>query len=193
MNSSSFFEYIQTLLTLSKEAISTLKDIIVIKDVMAKEHLLELNQINDYIIFINSGILRTYAINDKDKQVNQHLNSSNEFVVSIDSILNKTPSSLAIQALTDSSIVKIPYQTFLELSLTNKEIGELHVKVLENICLNVEDRIFNQLANDARERYLELRKKYKLIDVLIPQHHIASYLGITPIQLSRIRKKMLEE
>ena len=64
------------------------------------------------------------------------------------------------------------------------------MKLLEHIFITYENRSLDLMRLDATERYLKLREQIPNIDNLIPQYQIASYLNITPVQLSRIRKKL---
>ena len=68
----------------------------------------------------------------------------------------------------------------------------LYSRVLESVYIIYEKRLVEMISLDATNRYLELRKQISKVDELIPQYHIASFLGITPVQLSRIRRKIDE-
>jgi hypothetical protein len=82
------------------------------------------------------------------------------------------------------------FHDFKDLCREEFEIGRLYVKVLEHAFIAYEDRNLDLMRLNATESYLKLRKQIPNIDNLIPQYQIASYLNITPVQLSRIRKKL---
>ena len=84
----------------------------------------------------------------------------------------------------------VDYKKFMDLCKENSGINTLYSKVLEAVYMKYENRLMDLIALDAKGRYLELRKQVPMVETLIPQYHIASYLGITPVQLSRIRKKL---
>lgn len=73
---------------------------------------------------------------------------------------------------------------------TNSKLKALYTKVLEYLYIKYEKRLVESISLNATERYLELQKQIPDVNTLISQYHIASYLGITPVQLSRIRKKL---
>ena len=74
----------------------------------------------------------------------------------------------------------------------NVSLKNLHIKVLEKVYFYYEKRLVDLISLDATDRYLELKNQIPNIDEIISQYHIASYLGISPVQLSRIRKKLKE-
>jgi len=78
----------------------------------------------------------------------------------------------------------------MKLCKADVDVANLYAKILERIFIQYENRNLELISMDATERYLKLREQIPNIDDLIPQFQIASYLSITPVQLSRIRKKM---
>ena len=78
------------------------------------------------------------------------------------------------------------------MTLCNKslELNSLYAKVLEAVYTKYEKRLVELISLDAKSRYLALRRQIPDVDSIIPQYHIASFLGITAVQLSRIRKKI---
>ena len=82
------------------------------------------------------------------------------------------------------------YYKFIELTKQNHELSLFHTKVLENVFISVVKRINELTTLNATERYLKLKNEIPDIENLIQQYHIASYLNITPVQLSRIRKEL---
>ena len=95
------------------------------------------------------------------------------------------------ETLTDSKIYEIDYYKLLDLSNDDEELKKLYTKVLEVLYISYEERLVELISLDAKGRYLVLRKQISGVDELISQYHIASYLGITSVQLSRIRKKLM--
>lgn len=109
---------------------------------------------------------------------------------SLTGLIKKEPSELIYEALTDCKVYEINYNKFIKLSQTKIEICQLHIKILESVFIKYEVRQLELISLNATERYKKLRSDIPNIDKLIPQYQIASYLSITAVQLSRIRKKL---
>ena len=110
------------------------------------------------------------------------------FVGSFTSIIKKQPSKLTYEALTDCKLYEIDFNKIVDLCEHDIQISNLYNKILEKIFMSYEERQLELISMDAKQRYLQLLKRLPNIDSMIPQYQIASYLGITPVQLSRIRK-----
>ena len=106
-------------------------------------------------------------------------------------LLNNETSFLAIEALEDSGIIIIDFKQFrLELFADN-ELMAFHINYLEqHWLLEKEPKEIGYLQHEAKHRYLMFLDKYESILSRLPQYHIASYLGITPTQLSRVKKDL---
>ena len=100
------------------------------------------------------------------------------------------PSRLTYQCLTDCDIYEFNYFEFKKLIEQDIHISNFYVFALEKVFLRLEDKIYDLSVLNATQRYLKLKKQIPEIENLITQYHIASYLNITPVQLSRIRRKL---
>lgn len=142
-----------------------------------------------YFYIIKSGIVRSYYI---DKNGKTHIrnffikmNTSGD----IGSLISDTPANLNYDCLSDCEVYVISYKKFIDLVNNDHQIAKFYGKVLAKVVLLFEAKIYDLSILNATERYLKLKKEIPNIENLIQQYHIASYLNITPIQLSRIRKK----
>ncbi|MNI08038.1 hypothetical protein D3C73_610620 [compost metagenome] len=115
---------------------------------------------------------------------------NNEFITSYSSLLQNAPSFFAIQALMDSQLIVIPYSDFQSLFARHICWERLGRIIVEQLFVKKETRERELLLLSAEARYLLFLEKYGQVVKHIPQYHIASYLGITPVALSRIRKKL---
>ncbi|MCH2031887.1 MAG: Crp/Fnr family transcriptional regulator [Tenacibaculum sp.] len=105
---------------------------------------------------------------------------------------NKMPEDY-YKCLTNCTLLEGNFKDFMELSTSNHEISLLYNKIQQTLILQVLKRLDRLSLLDATERYKILKERIPQIENLIPQYQIASYLNITPVQLSRIRKKMYSE
>jgi CRP-like cAMP-binding protein len=126
---------------------------------------------------IKSGVIRSFYTDEKGKQYIRTLFTTNKTTGSLGSLLSKKPSNLNFEELK-----KI---TEIDISIAN-----LYSTILEYLFLLMESRIFDLSVLNATERYLKLREEIPKIENIIPQYHIASYLNVSAVQLSRIRKKL---
>jgi CRP-like cAMP-binding protein len=155
------------------------------------EHLLESGNICKNIIFIEKGLVRYYTNNDGEEQTG-YFNKEGEFVCDYPSFLPQKPSITNIQALEKTTINTISYadmQQFYKQVEHGERFGRL---AIEYVFLNAVSQI-SSLYNDPPElRYQNFLSRFQDIGQRIPQYYIASYIGIKPQSLSRIRKRMAQ-
>ncbi len=143
-----------------------------------------------YIAFMNSGVLYSYTIDDKgDKHVVQ-IALENHWISDLFSFLSEEPSNFNVQAIDTSEITLLSRENF-ERACNSIPAFERFFRILiQNAYVNSQRRVSRIYGNSAEERYLKLIKSNPKIIQTVPQHYIASYLGIKPQSLSRIRKNL---
>ena len=176
--------------SLSKETLKSLYSLFKMIDVKKGTILIETNKKVTDFFYIRKGIVRCYANNEDGKPYTKSIYKSEEVFSSLSALVLNKQSEFDYQCLTDCEIVKANYNDFMELTKTNKEVNLLYIKVLEFIFIKFERRIIELSSLNATQRYLKLKSEIPTIEELIPLYHIASYLNITPVQLSRIRKEI---
>ena len=139
---------------------------------------------------LKSGLIRIYSLNEKGVEINRDFLIGDEIVISLTDLINKTPSNIVIECLEDSEILEVDYDKFIEIADQQKDLGKFYQITLEQLYLKQEKKSYSLLSLNATERYLELLNEKPEIEQKVSQKHIASFLGITPIQLSRIRTKI---
>ena len=174
---------------LSLEEVQVFMDIGVEKHFKAKDVLLPFQSTERKIFLVLKGILRSY-IQEEEDQINKVFYFKGELASVLHVNLLQAPSNEAIACLTDAHVLEIDYQKLLDLSEENTKITLLKNKLMEKKFFELELRVVDLISKNASQRYEELIEKHKNIDYLVSQYHIASYLGVSPIQLSRIRKKL---
>ncbi len=136
------------------------------------------------------GIVRSFYVTNDGKEYNKNLFAAPNIIGSYVSLITGQPNRLPQQALTDCIVIKIPLSILEELTEKNIEIERLRRKIAERFFVLKEKRELEMVILQAEERYLIFREEFKGAEQIIPQYHIASYLGISATQLSRIRNKM---
>ena len=156
-----------------------------------KTNFLNLNEVENHISFIESGVVRLYIPKeDPDKEITFGFCFKNEFVSAYDSFLTQKPSAYQLQTLADTRMVSITYED-LEMVYQNTQIGNLIGRLTaERLFLIKSKREQNLLNLSAEERYLNLFKERPELLKEVPLKYISSYIGITSQALSRIRKRL---
>lgn len=140
--------------------------------------------------FILDGSFRQFYIKDAVERTT-YFYFANDLMCAYVSCITSKPSLLSIQALTNATVIRFPYSALLNLynvSHAWQTVGRL---IAEYIAIGLEERMVSLLIQSPEERYRDLLSgsKKKIIEQ-IPQQYIANYLGITPVSMSRIRKRL---
>lgn len=140
------------------------------------------------IYFIKKGCARIYYFKE-DIDITESFSFEKNIVVRYESLFTGRPSKKGIQLLEDSEIIAINATKLFELFPTHHAIETLFRKIFEHCLVEQVNRIESLQFHTAEERYNDLLKQSPAILQRIPLKHIASYLGITPVSLSRIRSQ----
>lgn len=150
--------------------------------------LLEEGRVADKIYLIRKGCMRLF-FNNEGKDITFQFFFEGDFVASFDSLYNGTPSMFSLESIEPSELVSVRKEDFYGRMEGDSELRRLYEeKIIERFSLY--QRLFlSRIKNTPKQRYEELLKDYPDIIKRVPQHYIASYLGITPVSLSRIRNR----
>ncbi len=158
------------------------------KSILKKgEHFINTDEVARKIAFLESGIVRAYFINQEGQEYNKQFFSAPSSIGAYTSLLTGKPNLIAQQALTECVIWSIDYLVITSRFDNFPDIERLARKIAEYYFLEKERKELEIVLLNGTERYQIFQSEFPNLEQLIPQYHIASYLGITPIQLSRIR------
>jgi len=164
------------------------RDFFPITEIAAKTILLSEGEISNNIHFIREGCLRIW-LNKDGKEITFQFFFEGQSVASIDSFLSNQPSMFTIESIERSTVCSISKNNFEQLLRLypnfKEELQELMLQRLKTYA----NLFISRIRDNPRERYEDLITNYPEIIKRVPQHYIASYLGITPISLSRIRNR----
>ena len=175
-----------------KNSLENLRNITVQKKYKAKDNLYEIEKIPNKIYVLVSGITKSYYILDNGNEYINRFHTDGEAMGPLTALILNTNAKFAVECITDCHIIECKYQDFITLSESDINIGIFNRKYLELLYISYTKRISEFLALNSTERYLKLRERIPEIDNLVNQKLIAYHLAITPIQLSRIRKKLIQ-
>jgi CRP-like cAMP-binding protein len=155
------------------------------------ELLSQAGEVCSHVSFINSGSFRVF-LEVNDQEINKHFFFEHEFASDYCSFLARSPGLLNIKALEDVELMELSYekvQALYEQFPVWQKFGRL---IAESLYIHVARRTQELLLRTPEEMYIKLIEEQSPIIARIPQQYIASYLGIQPETLSRIRKRIME-
>ncbi len=150
---------------------------------------LKFGAVENHLYFISKGVVRFYIPREEDDLTFGFL-FENEFVTGYDSFLTQTPSEYQIETLTEAILWKISRQDLEEVYATTSSGNSIGRKMAEKMFLIKSKRELSLLRKTAEERYLDLFSDRPKLLQQIPLKYIASYIGVTPQALSRIRRRI---
>jgi CRP-like cAMP-binding protein len=186
------YENIHKRIQLTDAEFNHFKTFLQLKSYKKKEFLLKSGEISKQFAYVLKGGFRTYSIDKTGEEHILQFSLEDWWVNDAYSALTQKPSTLFIEALEDTDIYSIDNQ---ELERLYAEIPkfERYFRILaQNRFIALQERINGELSASAEERYLDLLNRYPTLPQRVPQQYIASFLGIQPPSLSRIRKQLSE-
>ncbi|WP_027127479.1 Crp/Fnr family transcriptional regulator [Gelidibacter mesophilus] len=183
-------DYLSSKLHIESDSISTLFDTCILKEIKKNDFLLSENDYCKHTFFVEKGLLRQYSIDDNGKEHTISFAPENWFVTDRESVYFDSPSRYYIQALEDSEVVLIDENFIQLLSEKIPSFTTFNDRLLHNHIRHLQNRINLLLSASAERRYLEFIEMYPDILLRVPLTMVASYLGITPESLSRVRKDL---
>lgn len=160
------------------------------KTLKRKEYHLKAGEVCNYSTFVISGALKSFTVDDEG---NEHILSfalRDWWIADMYSFITQKPAVLNIEAVADSEVCLISRQNREILFSKVPRFERMFRILIENSLVANQQRLLDNLSSTAEERYLRFIKKYPSIPECVPQHNIASYLGITPEFLSKIRARL---
>lgn len=156
--------------------------------VPSKAILLEEGKIAEKLYLIRKGCLRLFFYNE-GKDITFQFFFEGDFVASFDSLYKRTPSLFYLESIEPTELTAIRREDFYNLINNNLSFRQLYEEKLIDRFHAYQQLFLSRIKNTPQQRYEELLKEYPNIIQRVPQHYIASYLGITPVSLSRIRNR----
>lgn len=182
---------LETFSEISNESWELIQSIVTFQKLNKNETLLRSGDVAKNIHFICTGALRAYVTDYDGNIYNKNIFLKTDLAGSTVSYLLGKPSNFTLEALEDTILINLDYKKYRQFIEDNIDLKNFYIAYLENNwIIEKEQREVSLVMENATERYLKLLKKHPNIDKRIQQFHIASHLGITPTQLSRIRKNM---
>lgn len=172
----------------SKEFVEGIKSYFLKEEFSAKTLLVKEGTLAKKLFFIEKGCCRCWFDND-GKDVTLQFIFENHFVSSMETIIAGEPSWYSIETLEPAVMYSMPIDEFKNKKETIPEIQSVYYNYIEKRLLLYQKLFVSRIRDTPEQRYEELFSKYPEIIRRVPQHYIASFLGITSVSLSRIRNR----
>lgn len=164
------------------------QDAFVEKEISSKTILLREGEVANQLYFIKKGCLRMW-FNKDGKDITIQFFFEGKAVASIESFLSGQPSLFTIESIEPTTLISISKENFELLHKHYPELKDGFQEIILQRFTNYASLFLSRIKDTPHERYNDLIKNHPEIIKRVPQHYIASYLGITPISLSRIKNR----
>jgi CRP-like cAMP-binding protein len=188
-----FQKYLTDKIQLSPEELQLIESVVTIKRLRKKQFLLQEGEKWKYNAFVNRGFLKTFSIDSSGKEHIMNFSPEDYWTGDRESLLNGTPSKFNIDAIEDSEVILIGKEDFEMLCLKIIQFNNLVNKILQKSFVVSQNRIHAAISLSAEDKYQNFLDRFPTIVNRIPQHMIASYIGITPETLTRIRRNTVKK
>jgi CRP/FNR family transcriptional regulator, anaerobic regulatory protein len=141
------------------------------------------------IVFVIKGCLRTYFVKNGQERTSQFF-FENSWYTDYESWVTRQPTCVSVEALEQTELMLLPFRELERLYEENPKFERVGRLMAEDTIIRIRNRNISLLNDSPEERYLQLMQQRPKVIKRVPQHLIASYLGIEPETLSRIRKKI---
>lgn len=176
-------------LSLDDDNISLLDSIFKEKEIKKNEFFLKQGDKSTEVALVLNGVFRSFYIDDKGNDVTKYFYDEESVLFSYAAYLTGKESSYYIQAVEDSRILCAKISDFEDVVKDNYNLLFLYKKLLDEVIVMKEEHACSFKLLNSVQRYEQFKRMYPDLEKRVKQHHLASYLGITPVSLSRIRNK----
>jgi CRP-like cAMP-binding protein len=185
-----FRKYLEDKTSMSEKDYELIESVSVVKKLRKRQYLLQKGDIWPYHVFVCDGLLRCYRVDDKGDEHIIFFSMKNWWAGDTESTISGNPSNNNIEAIEDSVVLLIKDGDFEMLKSKIPVFRDFINTLITKSLIAFQDRVHSDISLTAEERYLHYIDKYPQIALRVPQHMLASYLGVSTETLSRIRNSI---
>ena len=192
MQSILLFKNFNKYISLTEEDFELVEQVLIKKFVKKRRTLLTGNDISRYIYFVEKGALRSFTVNEDGVEQVIQLVMEDHWIADLYSFITQMPGNISVEAIEDSEVWLLPHH---DLELLYKQVPALERyfrQLFQRAYVMLQQRVNLTLSHNAEDHYRVLINDFPQIAARIPLIYIASFLGITPESLSRIRKQLFQ-
>jgi CRP-like cAMP-binding protein len=181
---------LQLLTAIPEQQIERLPNLFHPSSLSAGGFFIQAGEIPTKIGFVVAGMLRIYYVNSAGIEYTKAFCPENHFIAAYSALLLNQPAQFFIEALEDTSLLLADYEEYTRFCAGHACWQTANHRLVEWLFIKKEQREAELLLADATTRYQKFLAEYPNLETRLKQYHIASYLGISPVSLSRIRKAL---
>lgn len=178
---------------ITEEQLLQISDELQFSEFQKGQFVLRQGQLCKRFVYVEKGLLRFYSIDRLGKEHIIQFASEGWFVSDRSSIYFNEPSEFFIDAIEDTKVALLDEEFMSILNEISAPFRKYNEYILQNHIRHLQDRVHLLISGTAEDRYLDFIKLYPDLIQRVPQWMIASYLGITPESLSRVRKELVKK
>lgn len=182
-------EYLNKIIHFSEREMEVFTSLFAKVHFTKNEYFANEGEFSQKLAFVSTGVVRAFFRNAEGNEYNKTFFTQNGFVGAYSSLVTNQKNRINIQCLTYSVFWVADFAKITELYDAYPKVERLARILAEQFFVHKEKREIELVMLEAAERYQIFKEEHPGLENLIPQYHIASYLGVTPTQLSRIRAK----
>lgn len=179
--------------SLTTEETALFNEILEYRKIPKKTRLLTAGDICNFEAYVNKGCIREYIIDENGAEVTLQFAIEDWWVSDLASFQDQSPAHMNIETLEDCELLILTRASKERLLNQIPKLERMFRLMLQRHLTVVQKRLFKTMATTAMEKYLEFINRYPSIPQRVPQHYIASYLGISPEFLSKLRRRSLKK
>jgi CRP-like cAMP-binding protein len=186
------YKKISSVIPVSEEEFAYFKTLFVLKKLRKRQYFLQEGDVCKYQAFVKQGLLRSYTVGEKGNERILQFASEGWWIADLSSYLTNEPSSLNIDALEDAELLLLTKPSWEEAMKKLPALEHYFRIIIQNHLVSTQKRLLQSLSETAEEKYNRFLATYPDCVQRVPQHMVASYVGVTPETVSRIRKQLAD-
>ncbi|UPZ35737.1 Crp/Fnr family transcriptional regulator [Sphingobacterium sp. PCS056] len=184
------FSHIEHKVALSDAEKSAIAAFFTFKKIRKKQFILEEGDICMHLSFVNKGLIKSYRLDEKGNEHISLFGWEGWWISDFNSYINQQPATLYIDAVEDTELFLLSRAAYEQLTLDVPIMDRYFRLLYQNSLVTKDERLISSNSYSAEEKFQRLIQSNPEIMQRVPQHLVASYLGLAPETLSRIRKKL---
>jgi CRP-like cAMP-binding protein len=187
----SLFDSFKEILPLKQHEKDEIRFIARQRTIRKRQFILQEDDICKHYTFVVAGCFRMFSVDKKGGEHNIQFAAENDWISDIGSFFSEKPSRLFIEAIEPAKILQIEKKDLLKLYTESLKFNRNFRVIIENKYVELQNRVLQNISSTAEERYIFFIEQYPHLSSRLPSTQIASYLGVTPEFLSKVRKTIL--
>ena len=185
------YKKINSIIPITEEELNSCKDLFVFKKLRKRQFLLQEGDVCKYQAFVEKGMLRSYTVDEKGTEHILQFATEGWWMADLSSYLTGDPSLFNIEALEDAELLLLTRPSWEKLMQVIPKSEHYFRILIQNNLVATQKRLMQSLVETAEEKYIKFTQTYPDCIQRLPQHMIASYLGLSRETLSRMRKNIV--